>query len=183
MNQLEDKLGSLPNEMIEVARVVGPIPAVQIARKLGGSRIYLSRKMYSAHPLAQAIGLPAALIVRQALDRDYWVIPNCKTFLNWADARVLRKCGFSASTIADRIGVTPRHVHKLLQGFVPSELAVTPLAVEIAKSYCVKNRLTGAFAVAHPSFDPQPSRPVDRTDGQLDLGFLVAPSGMRLTDA
>lgn len=183
MNQLEDKLGSLPNEMIEVARVVGPVPAVQIARKLGGSRVYLTRTMYSAHPLAQAIGLPTAQIVRQALDRDYWVVPNCKTFLNWADVRVLRKCGFSVSVIAERVGVTPRHVHKLLRGFVAFELAVTPLAVEIAKTYCVKSRLTGAFIASPPTIELQPSRPADRRDGQLDLGFLVSPSGMRLTDA
>jgi hypothetical protein len=184
MSILESTIYSLPETLAEVAKAVGPVYAVQVARKLGGKRVYLTRTMYSAHPLAQAVGLQAAILIKATLGRDYWIVPTASYFLNWMDCRVLRKCGMKPGEIADRVGLTQRYVWKMLQDFDPNELEVSQLAVDIAKFYCVKNRLSGSSAVEQPSLPTsrQPPRPADRMDGQLDLGFRLAPRGMRLTD-
>lgn len=155
--------------MPEINRLIGTKLAVQFIRRLGGRPLYFPAKLSATHPIADAIGLSAAERLCRDLHGQKFAIPAPSSQLNWLDARGLRALGLSASEIAKCIGITERHVRRLL-GNYPIDGYVVDEAIEtLGRHYKIKSSRLRAAAL-----------PVQR---QLDFGFPWDGKGLRYTFA
>jgi Mor family transcriptional regulator len=115
---------ALPGILQQIARLCTPDIAVAIARKWGGRRLYVPETIRVSHDLSDAIGRRAALLICSNYGGEQILIPSCRAYLRWYDARRMRASGKSIAEISRAIGVSTRRVFKLLEGFHSDDLQV-----------------------------------------------------------
>ncbi len=108
--------GRLPEVLREVADLAGIEVAVALARTFGGRRRYFPKVPAPDHPVAKALGLRAARLICGRMGGQEITIPRSTIFLNWYDARRLRRDGLSAGEIAKRLRLSERTVFRLTEG-------------------------------------------------------------------
>ncbi len=159
--------GMLPGVVQDVARLTSPLLAIRFARRFGNAKLYVPRRIGAAHPLARCLGPRGAQALCAAMGGETHVVPRATPFLRWLDARALCVLGLSRSEIAVRLGIGPRHVRKLLDGFSPDGIETDALVREIGRHYGVGRGRRGTHAGI--------------PGAQRDFGWPSAPGGMRLT--
>ncbi len=107
---------ALPEALREVAEVTSVDVAIVIARAWGGQRKWLPRCPKPDHPLSRLVGAAAARRIGEALGNDTIEWPSAKAYLNWHDARRLRREGLSHAQIARKLALSVDWVAKLTAG-------------------------------------------------------------------
>lgn len=166
MAVLEYQTGQMPRLIQQVAEISDPAIAIRFARTFGGQKIYIPKKIWSAHPLVKCVGRAVAQALADEYGGEDWVVPNAANYLTWLDARALRVCGLSRSEIAQKLGITGNHVTRLLAGFDADTIEVTDLVRSIARRYGVGRRIAPERAT--------------QASPQADFGFPSDAKGMRL---
>ena len=70
------KLEILPRSLRELGGEIGLEAVLKLAEHYGGTQIFPPKKVHDGHPLAQAIGLPAAQYIAGYWGGDYLYVPN-----------------------------------------------------------------------------------------------------------
>lgn len=169
MSTLDYQLGLMPATIQRVAALATPALAIRFARTFGGQKIYVPRKVYSAHPLVKCLGWAAAQRLCAEFGGEDWAVPSASNYLTWLDARALRVCGLSNPEVARKLNITLRHVRRLLAGFEAEDVEMTELVRAIARRYAVKPQ-----AVRAPAPEPE--------EKQASFAFPADSLGMRLTE-
>lgn len=95
----------------ELERLIGEEALVRLAEAFGGTRLFVPVKMSSAHDIAKAVGIDAALKLSERLAPDVIRVPLARE----ARARHYRAAGRSNAQIARALGITESGVDKLFQ--------------------------------------------------------------------
>jgi len=169
MSTLDYQLALMPATIQRVAALATPALAIRFARRFGGQKIYVPKRVYSAHPLVKCLGWAAAQRLCAEFGGEDWAVPSASNYLTWLDARALRVCGLSNPDVARKLGITVRHVHRLLAGFEPDDVEVTDLVRSIARRYAVRPQVRSSVA---PLVE----------DKQASFAFPADSLGMRLTE-
>jgi hypothetical protein len=91
------------------------------------------------------------------------MLPRPTMELNWLDARALRALGLNNGQIAECLGITDRHVRRLLTDWPEGGYEIDGTIRSVGRLY----RVVLPAAPAAPE-----------TLGQLDFGWPVAPQGL-----
>jgi hypothetical protein len=121
----------------EVAQSIGTERALALARRFGGRRLYIPRRVPVDHPISRCIGINAAEHLAATLGGEAFTIPGASGYLRWLDARALRIIGLSHPAIGRILGVQDRHVRRLLRGFRPELYQIDDTVRAIARLYHV----------------------------------------------
>jgi hypothetical protein len=175
MPQLEYQAEQLPPQIQRLVPLCGIGRAVAFAKQFGGKRFFVPKKVYSTHPLVKCVGWQGAQRISAEFGGEDWTVPSARTYLTWLEARALRIVGLSRRDIALKLGVTLRHIDRLLSGFEPEQYELNGLVRSIARCYGVR---IGARATAAPDGSAAPA-----PGAQLDFGWRPDARGLRLTDA
>lgn len=144
---------ALPGILADIARLTTVDVAIAIARWRGGRRLYIPMEsgLKHDHDIVKAIGRRAALRIVRHFGRGEISVPNAKAYLNWLDARALRRQGLSVSQICAKLGLAHRRVHSLVAG-----VETTTAQIESKTAghclVCGHKHRTGTF---HPKADPR----------------------------
>lgn len=156
----------LPEGLRHLAALSSPEMAIRFAREFGGERIYIPRKPSINSPLVECLGIKLALLVCERHGGEEWDVASARTYLRWLDVRALKMAGLSVRQIKRKLGIGMRHIRRLLNGFDPHGMPISPLARAVADHYHVK------------VIDAEPARHAPRaTPGQLQLPFGDAAKG------
>jgi hypothetical protein len=144
---------ALPGVLQEIARLTSIEVAIAIARWRGGRRLYipLEAGLKHDHDLVKAIGRSPALRIVRHFGKGEIAVPNAKPYLNWLDARRLRREGLSVAQISVKLNLGQRRVQALVAG-------VEPLAGSAdvkGAGRCVVCGHKHRSGSAHPSPDPR----------------------------
>lgn len=93
----------------ELETLIGEEALVRLAEAFGGTRLFVPVKMSSAHDIAKAVGLEAALRLAERLAPDVIRVPLARE----QRARRYRAAGKSNAQIARALGITETGVDKL----------------------------------------------------------------------
>jgi Mor family transcriptional regulator len=112
---------ALPKLMEDISRLIGPELAMELARRHGGTRLYipLPSTLDAGNPghwLVDCVGYPAALALAEAYGgREHFDLPKCEAALRLArDAAILEERRHEpVKTVALRHGVTERTVFRI----------------------------------------------------------------------
>jgi hypothetical protein len=137
---------ALPGLLAEIARLTSVQVAIAIARWRGGRRLYipLESGLKHDHELVKVVGRRAALRIIRHFGRGEIAVPNAKAYLNWLDARALRRQGLSVSQICAKLGLAERRVQFLVAGVEPSPS--TPDAKPVDRCMVCGKKHRGAAA-------------------------------------
>ncbi len=174
MSRLEYQAEQLPPQIQRLVPLCGIGRAVAFARQFGGKRFFVPKKVYQTHPLVKCVGWQGAQRISAECGGEDWTVPSARTYLTWLEARALRVVGLSRGDIACKLGVTVRHVDRLLSGFEAERYEINGLVRSIARCYGVR---IGAKAVS------QLTAAGSEGQAQMDFGWRVDARGLRLTDA
>jgi hypothetical protein len=95
----------------ELEALIGTEALVHLAEAFGGTRLYVPAGMGAAHPIAEAIGLPAARKLSERLAPDTIRVPLARE----QRARHYRAHGRSNGQIASALGMTEPGVNALFK--------------------------------------------------------------------
>ena len=171
MAKLDLNVGMMPPLIQRVAGLTTPALAIKFARTFGGQKLYVPRKIYSAHPLVKCVGWSAAVRISTEFGTEYLIVPSASNYLTWLDARVLRAWGLSQPDIARRLGVTLRHVGRLLAGFDAAEIEMNDVLRAIGRRY----------GVGQKPIEPTAKAPPLQDDAQHSFGWPIDGLGRRVT--
>ena len=124
--------------LAEMAQLIGPAAALGFARRFGGRRLYIPRRIPADHPIVRCVGSEAALALGHGFGGETFSIPGATSYLRWLDARALRILGLSNARIAERLGIQDRHVRRLLRGFRAELYGIDETVLAIAALYGVE---------------------------------------------
>jgi hypothetical protein len=170
MATLDLNVDMMPPLIQRIAALTTPALAIKFARTYGGQKVYVPRKIYSAHPLVKCLGWSAAQRVSAEFGTEELIVPSASVYLTWLDARVLRAWGLSQPDIARRLGITLRHVGRLLAGFDPYQIELNDVLRSIGRRYGVGVAAPAAKAAG-----------VRQDNGQASFGWPADALGRRLT--
>jgi len=171
MRTLDYSPDLMPEMIKTVSNLSSPSLAVRFARTFGGTKIYFPRVLYTAHPIVRCLGIRAAMRVAAVWVREAKEVPTAIFYLRWIDVRALEVAGVNRTEIGQLVGVSRRHVNRLLDGFKPDDIAVEGIVIEIAKHYGVNNRHLRHLAAVTDRSSPL----------QQDFGWPRAPQGKPIT--
>jgi len=107
----------LPKDLAAIAQEVGVAEAIRLAEAFGGTRLYVPReeRLHEAHPIVEAIGLPAARKLARAFKTETFELPLARAYLRRIKHRAMREAfaSSSASTVARRFNTTRRSVFRV----------------------------------------------------------------------
>ncbi|WP_299440207.1 hypothetical protein [uncultured Rhodospira sp.] len=104
---------TLPQSYLDLAEEIGEAAAVRLVQVRGGLDLYVPVRADPEHPLVQAMGEHAtALIERRGGERI--CVPSCRTLHHRAMIRRMYDSGEPLGAIAQAVGLTQRHVRRLL---------------------------------------------------------------------
>ncbi|HEX8485719.1 hypothetical protein [Sphingomonas sp.] len=95
----------------ELETLIGEDALVRLAEAFGGTRLFVPVKMSSAHDIAKAIGVEAAMRLSERLAPDVIRVPLARE----QRARHYRATGKSNAQIARALGLTESGVEKLFK--------------------------------------------------------------------
>lgn len=105
-------------EIIE-AELGQPIAAA-LERVLAGTRVYIPERPGEDHLLSRVLGQDGARLLGARFGGEYLSVPNRHYRYELAQRRAevarLHAHGVGAAEIARRVGITERHVYRLLRG-------------------------------------------------------------------
>lgn len=108
----------LPGVLADIAAVAGLPAAIAFAARVGGTRVYIPRRVTADHWLADCLGRDAADKVCAHIGGGHVDVPLAASGayhqLKRAIARRVHEldgAGLPAATIARRVGITARTVH------------------------------------------------------------------------
>jgi hypothetical protein len=109
---------ALPGALQEIANLTTVETAIAIARWKGGGGLWIptERGLKRDHGLVKAVGRKAALRIIRHFGPGELRIPSARPYLNWLDARRLRREGHSVPQIARRLKLSENRVHRLVAG-------------------------------------------------------------------
>lgn len=93
----------------ELETLIGEAALLRLVEAFGGTRLFVPVKMSSAHDIAKAIGIEAALKMSERLAPDVIRVPLARELR----ARHYRARGQSNAQIARALGITENGVEKL----------------------------------------------------------------------
>jgi hypothetical protein len=138
--------------LAEIAGLIGSGAALKFARRFGGRRLYVPRRVRAGHPIEDCVGAEAAKVLAKELGGQAFNVPGARNYLRWLDVRALRLLGLSHAAIAERVGVHDRHVRRLLRAFRPEEYEIDETVRSIGRFY-------GLPGSARGNRDPAADRP------------------------
>jgi DNA-binding CsgD family transcriptional regulator len=95
----------------ELQELIGTEAFVALAEEFGGTRLFIPVGMGADHPIARAVGLPAARLLSQRLAPDVLKVPLARE----ERARHYRDQRLSNAQIARRLGITEGGVERLFR--------------------------------------------------------------------
>ncbi len=107
-------LPELPGVLAEIAELAGREAALKLALAMGGEQIHVPRpdNVKAGHPLAGAIGAPAAVLVSGRFAGESLYVPKARRAL----ARHLHAKGTPKAAIAARLGVSIKTARQYVRG-------------------------------------------------------------------
>jgi hypothetical protein len=109
---------ALPGALQEIAKLTTVETAIAIARWKGGGGLWIPTEqgLKRDHGLVKAVGRKAALLIIRHFGQGELRIPSARPYLNWLDARQLRRQGHSVPQIARKLKLSENRVHRLVAG-------------------------------------------------------------------
>ena len=137
---LDYSVNLMPAMIQSIARVSTPPLAVRFARQFGGQMIYFPEKLARDHRLVRVLGSRAATQVCRVWLRETVEVPAAKAYLRWFDVRCLAVLGLTHMDIRERMGLSYRHVQRLLEQFDPTTIVIDDTVMEVGRLYQVRPR-------------------------------------------
>ena len=97
-----------------VAKVIGAGAAARLIARFGGRRVYIAKRPGADDALARLIGYPAAVKLGAIFGGERMWLPNDAGHATRTRVAQLRRSGISVSRIAGELGLSERHVYKVL---------------------------------------------------------------------
>lgn len=106
-----------PNDLAEIAEVIGPEAALKFARVFGGAEVYVPQKMTEHHPIAIALGHEdAARLAREFGGQRFKDLPNAslltKRIIQGQVIAALEAGEISKQEAARQLGVAVRYLRR-----------------------------------------------------------------------
>lgn len=108
---LDTEIRTWPRGLAEIARLIGPGPAMRLGEAVGGVETYIPKNATPNHPLARLVGAEALEVLARAFGGQTLVIPrgvHCKL----KKAAILAASG-SRRNVALALGCSARYVRKV----------------------------------------------------------------------
>lgn len=113
---MTDPDDTLPAKLREIAAEIGMEPALKLAAAWPGVRVFVPKHMTAEHPIAVAIGLPAARALAQYCGGESIVPPLCQRYHRARlHAQILAeyRSGATAAELARKYGVHQFTIYNL----------------------------------------------------------------------
>lgn len=115
----EQDIRTWPRGLAEIAKLIGPARAVDLADKVGGVATYIPKHPTETHTLAGVVGIEALEILSRAYGGQTIIIPR-GVYCNLKKAAILAAEG-SRKQVAQRLGVTGRYVQRVRNDAKPEQ--------------------------------------------------------------
>ena|SRR5690348_5197046 len=97
-----------------IGRLLGAGAAARLIARFGGRRVYIAKRPNPAAALSQTVGHGAAVKLGAIFGGERIWLPNGAGDATRARVAQLRRDGISVSRIAGELGLSERHVYKVL---------------------------------------------------------------------
>lgn len=97
-----------------VAKVIGAGAAARLIARFGGRRMYIAKRPAAGDALARLVGYEAAVKLGAIFGGERMWLPNGAGHATRTRVAQLRRAGASVSRIAGELGLSERHVYKVL---------------------------------------------------------------------